>query len=346
MVGIALLRREQKVESEDERLLKLFQNRIELKKEFAKLRLEGQRLEEQLQQQENVMLRSQQQLEELEGMLVDPLRAANASIFYQLRGVWNHCQRKLTRLAEELLTHQRNHEMKLALDQFKVSNKDILAVIEQHEQQACRQEHAAGKELELLKRQYMQSRGFWNYFKSKVIAKQIESADEVHREAMRILKQCREKKRDKASEPSPVFEELSIEGRRIINLMLIAIAQELYLHFSKHDVSSLAREASVREVSDVNYGDANVCRDMNIHIDDCVRSLPSGKNFVARARNRIVYLQRCAGYRQETDTIPVAGSFAEIPLVVNDGGDVQGQRSVNINVLADEYWEVYSILLT
>jgi len=346
MVGIALRRREQKGEPDDERLLKLFRNRTELKKEFAKLRQEGHRLQEQLQQQEGVTLRSQQQLEQLEGMLAHPVQAANASVFYQLRGVWNHCRRKLTRLGEELLAHQRNREMKLDQDRFDAANKAALAVIERHEQQARTQHQAAGAELEVLRQQNLRSRGFWNYFKRRAIAAQIEIADESHEAAASHLEQCLEQKRIKEMEPPPVFGGLTVGGRRKIDLVLIAIAQELYLHFSKRDVSSLAREASVRQVTDVNYGDISACRDMNIHIEKCLRRLPSGQDLVARARNRVAYLEHSAGYRLETDTVPVAGSFAEIPITVGDGGDVEGQRSVRVNVLADEYWEVYSILLT
>ena len=346
MVGIALRRRKQINEPEDERLLTLFRNRIELKKEFAKLRQRGQQLQEQLQQQEGATLRSQQQLEQLEGMLSHPVQAANASVFYQLRGIWNHCRRKLTRLAENLLTHHLDREVVLDLNRFNATQKAALAVIERHEKQAVKNEKATGAELESLRRQYMQSRGFWNYFKRRSIVVQIEIADQSHVAAMMHLEACLEQKRIKKTESPPVCEGLTVEGRRKINLLLIAIAQELYLHFAKRKVSDLAREASVRQITDVNYGDINACRAMNIHIEKCMRSLPSGQDLVANARQRVAYLEHCAGYRLETDTVPVAGSFAEIPLVVGDGGDVRGQRSVSINVLADEYWDVYSILLT
>jgi len=346
MVGMVLRRREQKSESEDDRLLKLFRNRTELKKEFAKLRDEGHRLQEQLQQQEGQMLRSQQQLEQLEGMLANPVQAANASVFYQLRGVWSHCRRKLMRLAEELAAHQRDREIQLDLNQFNAMKKAALSVIERHEQQARKQFESTGEKLELLRQQLSRSRGFWNYFRRRAIAAQIEVVGEQHEAEATHLEQCIEQKKRKEADPPPVFEKLSIEGRRKIDLILIAVAQELYLHFSNRNVSTLAREASVRQVSDVNYGDIEACRDMNIHIEKYLRRLPSNQDLVAAARDRIAYLEHCAGYRLETDTVPVAGSFAEIPLAVGTGGDIRGQRSVSVNVLADEYWDIYSVLLT
>ena len=70
-------------DEEDERLLRLFWNRAELKREFAKLRRERDRVVDHLRQQEGATLRAQQRLDQLEGLLADPLRAANAAVFYQ-----------------------------------------------------------------------------------------------------------------------------------------------------------------------------------------------------------------------------------------------------------------------
>lgn len=346
MLRIATQRRNPTAEPEEERLLNLFQNRSELKREFAKLRREGDQLKDQLRQQEGETLRSQQQLEQLEGLLAHPVQAANASVYYQLRGVWGHCRRKLARLADDLLTHQRDREMKLELDRFNASRAAALSVIARHEHQARKQHDTTGAVLEALRRQGEQSRGIWNYFKRRAIAVQVEAAAGAHQSATAHLEECLAQKQAKESEAPPACEGLSVEGRRKINLALIAIAQELYLHFSKRNIARLAREASVRQVTDVNYGDINACRELNIHIDKYVRSLPAGHELVANVRDRIACLERSAGYRHESDTVPVAGSFAEIPLMDDEDFSSQGRRTIGINVLAEEYWELYSVLLT
>jgi hypothetical protein len=43
----------------------------------------------------------------------------------------------------------------------------------------------------------------------------------------------------------------------------------------------------------------------------------------------------------------MAASFGEIPLAIADAGEArpEGQRSLQVNVLADEYWEIYGVLL-
>ena len=242
MVGIAIGRKDQETDSEEDRLLKLFRNRSELKKEFAKLRRSGEKLQEQLQQQEGETLRSQQQLEQLEGMLAHPVQAANASVFYQLRSIWMHCHRKLVRLNENLLTHRHDQEIKLELNQFNAIKKAALEEIEKRGLEARKQYDETGAELELLKQQHEGSRGFWNFFKRRSIAARIESAKMLHNVATAHLKECLEQMKAKEDMPLPELGELSIEGRRSINLILIAVTQELYLHFSMQNVSGLARE--------------------------------------------------------------------------------------------------------
>jgi hypothetical protein len=267
-------------------------------------------------------------------------------VFYQLRSIWTHCHRKLVRLNENLLTHRHDQEIKLELNQFNVIKKAALEEIGKCGKEARKQYDETGADLESLKQQKEGASGFWNIFKRRAIAARIENANILHIAAKAHLKECLEQLKAKEDMPLPEFGELSIEGRKSINLMLIAVAQELYLHFSMHNVSRLAREASVRQVADVNYGDINACREMNIHIEKCMRSLPSGQDLVSNARQRVAYLEKCENYRLETDTVPVAGSFAEIPLAIGEGGDIRGQKTVSVNVLADEYWDVYSVLLT
>jgi len=116
-------------EPEEERLLKLFWNRAELKKELASLRAEGDRLKDRLQQQEGTILRSKQRLEQLEGILADPLQAANAAVFYQLRGVWHSCRKKMVRMANDLLEHQQSRENQRTVDLFDAKHRAALDVV-------------------------------------------------------------------------------------------------------------------------------------------------------------------------------------------------------------------------
>ena len=92
---------EEKTEDSD-KLMELYWNRAELKKEFAGMRKEQFRLQDRIKQHEGATARLQQKLDHLEDLLVDPDWAHNVVVFYQLRGLGERCERKLARFAEQL----------------------------------------------------------------------------------------------------------------------------------------------------------------------------------------------------------------------------------------------------
>jgi len=334
-----------KPESEDEeRLLRLFWNRAELKKEFASLRREGDQLKERLRQQEGVTLRAQQQLEQLEGMLADPSHAANASVFYQLRGVWASCTRKLMRLSNDLTANQTERERHSATARYEESMRATIHVLDGQIKAARQREDAVTEQLQAMHERQAQLRGFWNFFKRRSLLADTEKLEHELQAAQMHTAQCRVAKDEKLTETAPEYDGLSLEGRRKMNLALIAIAQELFVHYSAKNISVLAREASVRQVAEVNYGNVDACRAMNAHIAKCARSLPVGDDLVKKVRRRAGCLTEQAAYRSETDTVPVAGSFANIQLNLDEPVGSHGSKSVAVNVLADEYWDIYSVL--
>ena len=91
-------------EDEQDRLLLLFANRANLKKEFAGLREERYHLLDKLKQQEGATQRAKDQMTELEALLADPIAGFNAVVFYQLRNIWMTCHDEMELFAAELKT--------------------------------------------------------------------------------------------------------------------------------------------------------------------------------------------------------------------------------------------------
>jgi len=87
---------------ENDKLLHLYWNRNELKKEFATMRKEQFRLKDEIQQQVGATARLQQKLDHLEGLLVDPEWSRSVVVLYQLRGLASRCEGKLARFAEQI----------------------------------------------------------------------------------------------------------------------------------------------------------------------------------------------------------------------------------------------------
>jgi len=339
--------RSDSVEPEEERLLKLFWNRAELKKELASLRAEGDRLKEQLQQQEGATFRSQQRLEELEVLLADPLQAANAAVFYQLRGVWHNCRKKMSRMASDLSEHQEAREKQRVLDLFEGKHRAALEVILGHIEKAEHETSELKQEIRLLRDRHQKLGGFWNYFKRRALVSQASALKIEAKRAEARLERFQQAMKDKEAEARPHFDTLSVEGKRKINLALIVVAQELFLHFNERNISVLSREASVRQVNDATYGGIDECREINTYIEKRLRSMPGGGDLAATLQSRTKILEKDATYRRETDTVPVAGTCSEIQMKITGGENDTGKtKPIPVNVLAEEYWEIYSVLLT
>ena len=77
-----------------------------------------------------------------------------------------------------------------------------------------------------------------------------------------------------------------------------------------------------------------------------VMLMPSGDDLLSKVKMRAKYLQAHASYRHTQDAIPVAGSFAMIPEEISPEGEARGGDTIATNILAEEYWEVYSVLMT
>ena len=158
--------------NEDARLLKLFQNRVELKKEFEKLRTELERLADQLSQQESATLKAQQKLEQIEGLLADPESAANSIVFYQLRNVWQHCRHRLRGFVAELSTTRKQREYRQQIAGFDQQRDTDLARIE-----ARLAELDAGGERLAADIQTVQAdrKGFFNFFRRRRLKPELQS---------------------------------------------------------------------------------------------------------------------------------------------------------------------------
>jgi len=330
-----------KPDREQEQLLQLFWNRAQLKKEFEKLRRERDRLMDRIRQQEGATLRVQQQLEQLEGLLVDPRQAANAAVFYQLRGIWQHCRKKMTRFARDLNARQQDREHRRDIARFQQERQAEYDVIDKQLELLLKISARQEAELRACGEQLRKVNGFWHYFKRRTIKARFAHLHDSFESTVSQVANLRAAKRELARQPSPCFEGLSTEGKRLINVAIIALAQELLLHFSRHDVARLAREASVRNVTDVAYGGIQQCRELNGMIDRILKSLDTVADLADKVHHRAGLLRRSAKYRRESDTVPEAGSFGKIPRKPGTSG-----HDIEVNVLTEEYWDIYTILLT
>lgn len=332
---------------DDDRLLRLFWNRAELKREFAKLQRERERIVEQMKQQEGALLRGQQRLEQLEGLLADPERAASAAVFYQLRGIWAWSRRRLSRLAKDLAARQLDRETQRDAARFDEHRRAALAAIEARLAPLREQRAGIDEELTALRARRFECRGCWHYFTRRRLDAELR---ERNAERLLLEEQIERYERawaEKEQERSAPPEVLGVDGRRLVNLSVIALAQELLLELREHGVAALAREASLRQVTEINYGAAAACRTLSRQIDAVLKRVEALDELPARVRRRAEYLRTQAIFRRDDDTVPVQDCLTAIPVQLTADGEPRpaNARELPVNVLADEYWEIYSVLM-
>ena len=93
-----------------EELLKLYWNRADVKREVKALRRERFELLDKLKEQEGAIQRAQEQLEGLERLLTNPLAAANAMVYFQLRHLWRVGAQRLEQFGRELQAQREKRE--------------------------------------------------------------------------------------------------------------------------------------------------------------------------------------------------------------------------------------------
>jgi len=151
-----------------------------------------------------------------------------------------------------------------------------------------------------------------------------------------------------AHEALPEPNSLSIETRRAINRALIALAQHLVVHFSDHNLASLAKSAVNKPVTDMKFGDRRDCDRMVEKIRECLEVLRNQKDLAEQVKGRAAMIGPSLRYRNDSDSVPVPDGVADIAMYVvsaNAPSRRDNDAPIRVNVLEDEYWDIYSMLV-
>ena len=333
---------------EDDRLLRLFWNRAELKREFAALQRERERMADQVRQLDGALLRGQQRLDQLEGLLSDPERAANAAVYFQLRGIWTYGRRRLSRLAGDLSTRQQEREGQREAARFEEHRQAALSAIDARLTPLLERRDMLERELGVVRSQHAERTGFWNYFARRRLVSEQSVLEVAGASVAEQIERYERARHDKLKEVPPLPEEIGIDGKRLVNLSVLALAQELCLAFGEQDVATLARESSLRQVTEARYGGLQDCRNLSQQIERVLRKVEVMDELPGRVRRRAETLQQNVSYRRDADTVPAPDALAIITALTAPTDQTRSaqEKDLPVNVLAEEYWDIYAVLLT
>jgi len=333
-------------ETEEERLLNLFRNRAELKKAFSDLQKALRLAEERLASQEAATRRAEERFQAIEQLLAQPGTGYTALVYFQLRALWRSCHEHLQAMSDELRGRHEERQRREALMRFNQEKQRQLAALDQ--QMALAREEV---EERLAKRnesraELAAAQGFWARFRRRRITELLEQRRLELETSRRRLAELQDRRAAVSAEPWPEFSGLDNTTKREINLMIIAAAQELYLHFSTDELARKARDANVNTVQDMRYGSEEDCKVLIGKIRESVARLGPAQPKTADIEARAKALSREVQFRGPRETVPMASSVSRIDLPVHDKERGAVRRiPLEVNVLAEEYWDIYDVFI-
>lgn len=328
----------EKTEDSD-KLMELYWNRAELKKEFAGMRKEQYRLRDRIKEQEGKAARVQQQLDHLEGLLVDPEWAHNVVVFYQLRGLGKKTERKLARFAEQLKQkrEQKKHDSLLAgwneerreearaIEGEILRNKNLLQQLED--------------QLQSEQRRLTSMNALTRLFRGRSAMKLIDSLAEQLEVAVQENQRMHDGLEALMNAEPPDHQGLDIAAKRSINLMILSFAQQLYIQFDRDGIASLVKESTEKSAGALKYGTPYECRQILDRINKSAERLDKATEYADVLKKRAMMLGERVKFPGHDSAVPVPGSVASL-IRIDDKGLI---RESDVNIAGENYWGISSV---
>jgi hypothetical protein len=325
---------------ESEKLLHLYWNRAELKKEFARLRKEQYKLQDRIKQQDGASARLLQKLEHLEDLLLDPDWVGNVVVFYQLRGLALRCQRKLAKFAEQLKQQREQRQHNGLLLKWNEERRRELQAVERRIASLRARISDLDAELQAEKDRLMAMSGFLKFFRRRSLTASLEKLA-AQLDALQLEEQDQLQQQDEIRNRKPPENQgLDLPTKRSINFMILAYAQQLLLHFADDDLAALAKEASEKSVGAINYGNRHECEQFLARIRKRIEAIEQNSDFATILQQRARLIGEKAMFRGESDAVPIAGTVTTV-YDIDDSGHV---TKTETNLLGENYWGIAKIL--
>ncbi len=325
---------------EQERLLKLYWNRAELKKELANLDDDLYQLGDKLKQQTAATQRARDELESLETLLGNPELGFGVLAHYQLRGLWRACYLQLAQFVSELKRQQEDRERKRQLVQFHEERKARLELAAERLAEANQTLEAELQAEGALKARLAASQGLWHYFRRRALQEGATRQAAQVGAARRALEDLKQAKRTIEKEPWPEFVGLSLDGQRAINGALIGYAQLLYVQLAELGLAQRARVARLGTIQETHYGSRAECEALMAEITAAIAAVKARRDVSEELKARAELIHAAAAYRHPADSTPQDRSLPSAYAYL--GGVVPVREA---NVLAEDYWDLHQLLL-
>jgi hypothetical protein len=330
---------------QEERLLQLYWNRAELKKELTRLQDERLKLLEQIRSQETATARAKEHVQVLEDYLGNPEIAVHALVYFQLRAVWRTAAARLARFAGQLRQQQTDREQRRQVIEFDQTRRRELADFDRRIHDARSRADMLEAQLKLMDAKLAAMRGFWNYFGRRRLAEEIETERTQWDQAVTLVTDLSDDRTNLEETPPSDFGGISIDGRRVVNTAVIAYAQQLVAALASGGLAMLAKETMSKRLFDVRYGSPTECARLMTQLRDSLVMLKDENENLGGLKERTDALRATASYRSDADTVPLTDSIGTLPMPTAPVSGLETANRAGVNVLVDDYWDLYQSLL-
>jgi len=323
------------VSAEEERLMQLFQNRAGLKKAYADLKDEFHLLRDRLKQQEGATIRVQEQLDALGDLLADARTGFAALVFYQLRGLWKTCHQQLSQFATDLTRQQEARETARHKSECETERNLRLTDVDSRLQEAAADADLKREQLAAAQNELTRLTAFWHYFRRRRLQKSLDVLKQGVVLADAAVGDLHAERSAISNEALAEFPGISLGARRNINLAIISYAESLCEHVDAFGLAARAKEAVARRVHEMSFGSRADCEGYMQRVQRAQAAIANQKQITAAVRAKLERLRGISEYRNSADTVPTADSLAA----------ATAASASNWNVLAEDYWDLYNLLL-
>jgi hypothetical protein len=328
---------------DEERLMQLFQNRAGLKKAYADLKDEFHLLRDRLKQQEGATIRIQEQMDALGDLLGDPKTGFGALVFFQLRALWKTCHQQLSAFAADLTRQQEAREVAKHKADIDAERNSRLADADQRLRTAGAEADEHRRLLSEAQQEIARLSAFWHYFRRRRRLKSLESLRSQLLLADQAVGELHAERSAIEHEASPEFPGLSLGARRNITLAIISYAELLCEHADAFGLAARAKEAVARRVHEMSFGTREECESYMQRVQKAQAAVANQKQIGSQVRVKLERLRATCGYRNTADTVPTADSLS--PPAELEFDKPKSAPANTWNVLAEDYWDLYTLLL-
>jgi len=282
-------------------------------------------------------MRVEEQFAALEQYLGRAEEGYKSLAYFQLKGLWRAAAKRLEQFAAELTRQQKDRERRQQLAEFDRAKRARVADVDRELVEARVLADQLQAEQKLGTQRLNELGGFWNYFRRSKLAEALGTRALRLEAAQTVVTDLSDARHEVDSQAPPPFEGLGLEGRRAVNLAVIACAESLCDRLADGGLADLARQTTLRRVYESDYGDREQCLALMDRAARAAADLEKRADDLTDIKARTDRLRRSVAYRGATDAIPTQDSVQP--------ADAPARGQSTPNVLLEEYFEVYSVLL-